>query len=234
MARRSSSFRTLALWGAAGAAAYIYILRPWHLRWGATDEEVERALPGDELVPQPKIKATHAVTIFAPSGKVWPWIAQIGQGRGGFYSYTWIENRLLHLDIQNAERILPEFQNPKVGEQIPLAPNGFGVPIAIVEPGRTLVAHGDTRVSQSPFPNMRPGDFINASWGWYLEPMGERATRLIERERIDYSPSLYNAIYMRAFLEPGAFLMARKMLLGIKQRAEKWTTWSAKGRAALA
>lgn len=232
MARRSSPFRTLALWGAAGVAAYIYVLRPWHLRWGATDEEVERSLPGDELVPQPKINATHAVTIFAPAEKVWPWIAQIGQGRGGFYSYTWIENRLLHLNIQNADRILPEFQNPKVGERIPLAPNGFGVPIAILEPGRALVAHGDTRISPSVFPNMRPGDFFNASWGFYLEPMGERATRLIERERIDYSPSLYNAIFMRAFLEPGAFLMARKMLLGIKQRAEKWYARSATGREA--
>jgi hypothetical protein len=203
---------------AAGTATlYVFVIRPWHLRWGATADEVRRSLPGDDLVPRPKLNATHAITIRAPVDWVWPWLAQIGQGRGGFYSYDWIEN-LIGLGIHTADRIIPEFQNVKVGDAIPLAPN-FGFPVAIVEPNRTLVLHGDTRVGDSPVP-MKPGDFLNATWGWFLEPIDDRTTRLIERWRADWNPSRWNTLFYRAFLEPGAFLMERKMLLGIQQRAE--------------
>lgn len=201
------------------ATAYFFLLRPRHLRWGATGEEVARALPGDDLVPEPRVNATHAVTILAPVEQVWPWIAQIGQGRGGFYSYEWIEN-LLGTDIHNAGRILPEYQNPKVGDKLPLAQDGFGIPIAIVEPGRALVVHGDTRLDPKAIPGLKPGEFFNVVWGWHLDSIDAQTTRLVERWRADWSPTLQNWVYMRLFLEPGSFVMSRKMLMGIQQRAE--------------
>jgi hypothetical protein len=223
MSRRRSIFRTLndlAWWGVAGAAVYWYAVRPWHTRWGASEDEARRSLPGDELVPRPRIDVTHAVGISRPPKDVWPWIAQLGQGRGGFYSYTWVENRM-GLDMHNADRILPEFQNPKVGDKIPLAPDDFGVPIALLERERMLVMHGDTREGSAPFPQMREGDFLNVSWGFYLQPVdGGQNTRLVERFRADWNPGLKNTLYMYGIIEAGGYLMERKMLLGIKQRVE--------------
>jgi hypothetical protein len=214
------TFSRIVLGGLAALVAYTIYIRPWHLGWGATPEEASRTFPGDELVPDPKLNATHAITIQAPASLVWTWLIQIGQGRGGFYSYAWLE-RLMGLDIQNADRLLPEHQNLKVGDQIPLAQGGFGVPVAVLEPEKTLVLHGDTRLDPSVVPTLAPGDYFNLNWGFYLEPVNPRATRLIERWRADWNPSWENRIFMRVFLEPGAFLMERKMLLGIKERAER-------------
>lgn len=197
---------------------YLMVIRPWHLKWGASANEVLRILPGDELIPQPKLDATHAITIHATREQVWPWLAQIGQGRGGFYSYEFIENAM-GLDIHNADRILPEFQNPQVGEQLPLAED-FGVPYAIVEPPRLLVVHGDTRTDAGG-PPMRPGDYLAVTWGWYLDEIDPQTTRLIERWRADWRPGPLNFFAYRVFLEPAAFVMQRKMLLGIKAHAER-------------
>jgi hypothetical protein len=198
---------------------YLMVIRPWHLKWGTTSDEAQLPLPGDEFVPDAQINATHAITIAAPIDRVWPWIAQIGQGRGGFYSYDFLEN-LMGLDIHTADQILPEYQDLKVGALIPLASDGFGVPVAIVEPPYTLVAHGDTRVGKDG-PPMRPGDYLNVSWGWYLNRIDDHTTRFVERWRAEWGPGLLNQIAYRVFLEPGAFIMERKMLLGLKQRAEK-------------
>lgn len=210
--------------GLAATASYLFVVRPWMLSWGATKDEQYRLLPGDELLPEPKIYATHAVTIQAPPAAVWSWLAQLGQGRGGFYSYDWIEN-LMGLDIHNADRILPEYQEIKVGDAIPLAPQGFSVPVAIVEKERALVLHGDTRLpGVGETPPMKPGEYLSVSWGFYLFPRGDGSTRLIERWKTDWNSSLKNDLFYRLFLEPGAFLMERKMLLGIKQRAESLST----------
>ena len=204
--------------GAVAFAAYWHWLRPWHLRWGATEAEVRRALPGDELLPNPKFSATHAITIHAPVAEVWPWLAQIGQGRGGFYSYTWIEN-LLGCDIHNADRVHPEWQNLKAGNPILLHPKIPPVPAAIVEPGRVIVLHGETR--QRPPSNLvKPGDYVTTTWTFYIEPVDEHITRLIERFRSDYNSTPRNAFFNHVILEPGSFIMERKMLLGIKARAE--------------
>lgn len=206
--------------GLAAAVSYAFVIRPWMLSWGATKDEQYRLLPGDELLPEPKIYATHAITIQAPPANVWCWLAQLGQGRGGFYSYDWIEN-LMGLDIHNADRILPEYQEIKVGDAIPLAPQGFSVPVAVVEKERALVLHGDTRLpGAGETPPMKPGEYLSVSWGFYLFPRGDGSTRLIERWKTDWNPSFKNDLFYRLFLEPGAFLMERKMLLGIKQRAE--------------
>lgn len=205
---------------AAGGLAYGLFIRPWHLRWGATDEEARRTLPGDEFVPHPKLNATHAVTIQASKDQVWPWLMQIGQGRGGFYSYDFLEN-LMGLGIHSADQVHPEYQQLKVGDQILLAPNGFGVPVAILEPARVLVLHGDTRTDPAAIPTMKAGDYFNVRWGWFLEERDSRTTRLVERFRADWNPSWQSQLFMRVLLEPVSFLMERKMMLGLKELVER-------------
>ena len=205
--------------GAVAFAGYGHWLRPRHLRWGASEAEVRSTLPGDELLSHWRLSATHAITIQAPVTEVWPWLAQIGQGRGGFYSYTWIEN-LMGCNIHNADRVRPEWQNLKAGDAIRLHPKVPPIPAVIVEPGRVIVLHGDTR--QGPISNLaKPGDYLATTWTFYLEPVDEHATRLVERFRLDYNPTSMNTFFYRAVLEPGSFIMERKMLLGIKERAEK-------------
>jgi hypothetical protein len=106
--------------GVAAVAALVYtkLVRPWHLRWGSTAEETERSIPGDDFVQDPVMTATHAIVIRAIVDHVWPWVAQLGQGRGGFYSYEWLEN-LFGMNIHNKARIQSEWQNPQVGDIIP-------------------------------------------------------------------------------------------------------------------
>jgi hypothetical protein len=205
---------------AAAAAVYTLLIRPWQLRWGADEKEVDLTLPGDELVPTPRLNATHAITIQASRSVVWSWLVQIGQGRGGFYSYDWIEN-MMGLDIHTANRILPDHQQLEIGDLIPLAADGFAIPVAIVEPGKVLVLHGDTRLGpQETIPKLKPGDYLSVNWGFYLFEQEDGSTRLVERWRADWNPSFQNTLFYRLFLEPGAFVMERKMLLGIKHRAE--------------
>lgn len=190
--------------GAGAAAAYVCGIRPWHLRWGATDDELEQSLIGDELAPNPKLRATHAITINAPAADVWPWLVQMGQNRGGFYSYTWLEN-LAGCHMRNADEIVPEWQSLKVGDKVWLHPKAPLVEVAAIEPGRAIV--------------LKP-------WGAFvLRPIDEKTTRLIIRSQGDYEPDLNNAalnfLLWRVIYEPAHFIMERKMLLGIKARAEK-------------
>lgn len=205
--------------GAAAATMYALVLRPRHMRWGAAASEVKRALPGDELVPTPKYRATHAITIRAAPQDIWPWLVQIGQGRGGFYSYDWLENAM-GLNIHSASQILSEFQNLKAGDTIPLAPDGSGIPVVSVEPNRALVLGGTMDESSEGAFKTSPGEFFSASWAFVLEPVAADVTRLIERFQLDYSSNPLATLFYRAFLEPGSFIMERKMLLGIKARAE--------------
>jgi len=198
-------------------------LRSRRARWGAADAEVKKKLPGDELMPHPKWGFTHAVTIKATVAEVWPWIVQMGQGRGGFYSYEFLEN-LVGCDIHNADRIIPEFQNLKVGDAIKLAAKVPGLPVAVVEPNHALVLHtkADTLVaSGAKFGEPKPQKYFSTNWLWVLEKFDERTTRLISRFLMDYSPGLGNRLtYGTCLVEPISFVMSRKMLLGIKQRAE--------------
>jgi hypothetical protein len=194
----------LAIAGAGAVAAYVWGVRPWHLRWGATDEEVGKRLAGDELVPVAKLKATHAVTINAAAHDVWPWLVQMGQTRGGFYSYTWLEN-LVGCHMHNADEIIPQWQELKVGDSVWLHPKAPPLKVAAIEPGSAIVLKG---------------------WGAFiLEPIDEKTTRLIIRSQGNYDPDLKNAVLnfllWRVVFEPAHFIMERKMLLGIKERAEK-------------
>jgi hypothetical protein len=189
--------------------AYWLGLRPWHIRWGATHDEVGRSLPGDEIVPRPRKWSTRAITIEAPAEAVWPWIVQIGQSRGGLYSYDWLEN-LAGCDIHSAKRVIPELQALRVGDTVRFGPQGYpAYEVAAIESGRALVLGGND-------PEMG-----THSWVFFLEPIDERATRLIVRSRDDYPPTLANVIIWRLITEPVHFMMERKMLLGIKQRAEE-------------
>ena len=194
----------LAVAGAGAVAAYVWGIRPWHLRWGATDEEVHEHLIGDELAPSPKLKATHAITINAPAADVWPWLVQMGQTRGGFYSYTWLEN-LVGCHMRNADEIDSDWQELKVGDKVWLHPKAPPVEVHDIERGRAIVLKG---------------------WGAFvLQPIDEKTTRLIIRSQGDYNPDLKNPIFnfflWRVIFEPAHFIMERKMLLGIKARAEK-------------
>lgn len=208
--------------GALGYAGYELLLRKRMERWGALENEVHRVLPGDERVEHPKINVTHAITIDAPPEKVYPWLVQMGQGRGGLYTYTWLENALFKLNMHNADRIMPEFQNLKVGDPMPFAPNGFGPKVAALEPNKLMLLAGDSRVDELPSAIKLPaGEFMAMTWLFYLEPCEEGKTRLIERFRVDFSPTLANYVGWHMVVEPGAFVLEHGMLNGIKMRAEK-------------
>ena len=204
-------------WYAAGvstigvaAAAYILFGRPRQLRWGASARECEASLPGDDLIVSPDLVATRAITIRASADRVWPWIAQLGQGRGGFYSYDFLEN-LVGCDIHSADRIVPQWQDIKIGDQIKLAPTA-GLEVIALEPGRSLVLRGGVPVGTIP----PPYDF---TWAWVLRDEPDGTARLLVRERYAYTrPS---ARFLVEPVEAVSFVMSQKMLRGIRNRAEQ-------------
>ena len=145
--RRRAAAAGAAVIGTA-VAGYIRLVRRWQLRWGATDEECDTALPGDDLIANPDLVATRAITVPAAADQVWPWIAQLGQGRGGFYSYDALEN-LVGCHIHSADQIVPEWQDINVGDQVKLHPE-VGLGVAVVEPGRALVLRGGVPMGRLP------------------------------------------------------------------------------------
>jgi len=206
---------------------YWLVIRPWLLRWGATDADARRSLPGDDLLPHPKMETTHAVTIRASAAEVWPWLVQIGHKRAGWYSYDWF-HRLMGVagsvddDRCSARRVIPELQHLEVGDSVEIAP-GMGFKVVAIEPGRALVLHValDMRTWRPFDPaGTIPDAYLNSSWVWFLDGVDEKTTRLIVRTRYDYNPSLLNALMMRGLMGPGGSVMERKTLLGIQQRAE--------------
>jgi hypothetical protein len=195
------------------------VVRSWYNRWGATDEEVQQSLPGDDLVPNSRLGYTRAVTVLAPAADVWPWLVQIGHGRGGLYSYDWLEN-LVGCDIHSSDQVVPEFQDLTVGDIIGLGPEGYPCfAVVAIEPGQTLVLQGaDPKTRQPPQPtDSKTKGYVNASWAFFLDEQHDGTTRLIARQRLDYSRDM--ALIWRT-AEPVNFVMERKMLLGLKTRAE--------------
>jgi hypothetical protein len=191
-------------------AAYAFLLRPWHLRWGATDAEVQEHLPGDEFVSNPENGATHAITIDAPIADVWPWLVQVGQTKGGFYSYAWLEN-LVGCKMQNADEIVPAWQTLRVGDVVWLHPEAPPLPVILIKPQQAIVL-GDAAD--------KPENFVTGTWGFYLQAIDENATRLMIRNRGNRKPGLLSWLGNYGLFEPAHFVMERKMMLGIKQRAE--------------
>jgi hypothetical protein len=187
--------------GAVALAASYPVVRPRILTWGATTDEALATLPGDELLEDPDGISTRAITIAAPASAVWPWLAQLGPApRGGAYTYDWIEN-LLGLDMHSADEILPEFQHPAVGDTIGLGANRMR--IERVEPHRVLAWRSED------------GNWV---WTFVLDEAND-ATRLISRNRFRL-PTLAARVGMVP-MESGSLVMERKMLLGIKKRAER-------------
>jgi hypothetical protein len=176
----------------------------------ATNQESHDSLPGDELIAKADVTATRAITIRASADRVWPWIAQLGQGRGGFYSYDFLEN-LVGCDIHSVERIVPEWQDVKVGDQVRFAPK-IGLAVAVVEQGRSLVLRGGVPIGSAPPP-------YDSTWAFTLRDEPDGTTRLVVRERYAYKRP-----WARFIVVPTGVLssvMSRKMLLGIKKRAER-------------
>jgi hypothetical protein len=188
---------------AAAFAAYLGLARRPVMTWGASDAEASAVLPGDDLLDHADGASTRAVTIAAPRSAVWPWLAQMGpRPRGGVYSYDWIEN-LLGLDIHSVDYVMPEFQHPETGDEIALGSNVMR--IELVEPERTLAFRS------------ADGAWL---WSFNLQDGPEAGTtRLISRNRFRLQ-GLASRIGMLA-LEPGSLIMERKMLHGIKSRAER-------------
>ena len=183
--------------------------RPWHSRWGSSDAELRAALPGDSLVPNAHYAIQHAVTINAPPAQVWPWLVQLGQDRGGFYSYDWLE-RAVGDHIQNAERIHPEWQSLNEGDLVRAAQPDYlggrfgrdlGWRVVAIEPERLIALGG---------------------WGAFvLQPTPDGNTRLIVRTRGNGKPNVALAPIGLLVFEPAHFIMERGMLRGIKARAEQ-------------
>ena len=195
---------------AVGVAAYAIIARPWHLRWGTAGEESDEPLPGDELVAEADLTATRAITILAQVEQVWPWIAQLGQGRGGFYSYDSLEN-LVGCRIHSADRIVPEWQDMRVGDEVRLAPE-VALVVAFLDQGRSLVLRGGIPIGKS----APPYDF---TWAFTLRDQPDETTRLLVRERYAYTRPWASLIVEPA--EAISFLMSQKMLRGIRERAQR-------------
>ena len=200
--------------------AYLYILRPWALHWGATHLDRIAALPGDALSPYALAVVTHAVNIDAPAEAVWRWLVQIGQDRGGFYSYTFLEN-LAGCDTRNAFRIVPEWQRRAIGDTV-----WFGSPkrfagsahmiAALVEPMRSLVL-----ATPADWELIRTGkEGLGATWAFALQRKGVNTTRLVARLRSAANLTLRQRVTNFFLWEPAHFVMERKMLLTIKKLAE--------------
>jgi hypothetical protein len=187
------------------AALYWFPVRRWFGRWGTMRDELTRAMAGDAIIANPTHSATHAVTIDAPPEAVWPWLVQLGYHRGGLYSYDWLDRLFGFLDRRSADRILPEFQHLAVGDTILLGPRE-ALTVSAIEPARALVLTYNAH------------DF---EWVWQfgLYPMDNGQTRLVTRGTERFAQNVGTWLFMRV-MEPAAFVMTRRMLLGLKQRAE--------------
>jgi hypothetical protein len=222
MAKQNSFARLIGITflGAMLGAAYARVWRPQFLSWGAVEKDVHRCLPGDALVRDPQYVTTRAITIRASTERVWPWLVQIGFGRGGFYTYDTLENAA-GLEIHSANEIHSAWQDLRAGDVIRISPV-TPMNVALLDANYALVLH----VAMNPFtaqvvnladPNVR--EYFDWSWAFALDPVAPTVTRLIVRVRAHYEPTWIRALAI-AMLEPIHFVMERGMLQGIKRRAE--------------
>jgi hypothetical protein len=183
------------------ATAPLY--RPWHLRWGATVQEVQGPMPGDDIVPKASLNATRAITIDAPPELVWPWIVQMGYRRAGFYTYALLDNA----GLESADRILEEYQPPRMGDWMPMAKKVNETTAFKVK----AFAINEWLLWEKP----------DSTWAWKLVPLEGGRTRLISRLKQQYAwKTPGSAILILVLLEFGDFPMMRRVLKGIKARAE--------------
>lgn len=202
--------------GAMVASAVTPFLRDRRSRWGAGGLGEARRYPGDELVPRPLWGWTHAVEVSAAAEDVWPWLAQIGADRAGFYSYSWLEN-VAGCRLRNAERVHPEWETHE-GDGLSLHPKVPPLRIVSVQRGRHVLAHGPA--DEAARTAGRP--WVAVTWLFLVEPLEPGRSRVISRYRCATSLDLRTrAAFGPALVEPIGFVMDRRMLLGIKSRAER-------------
>ena len=193
----------VAILGGVASGVFVRAYRSWHSHWGATDEEVTLAMPGDEIIEQPTFNVTRAITIAARPEEIWPWIAQIGFHRAGFYSYDLLDN----LGKPSADRIIPELQRIEVGTWIPMSgkvTEETAFRVKAFEPNHWML-----------------WEKAASTWAWKLIPIDEEYTRLIIRLKCRYRWTRPTIVSDLILMELGDFPMMRKLMLGIKQRAEK-------------
>jgi hypothetical protein len=184
----------------SGVAAYHLVLRPWHLQWGATAEEVARPMTGDDIVAHPQLEATRVISIHASPEQIWPWLVQMGYKRAGFYAY-----RFDNAWRASPRRLVPELQQLSVGDVMPTGPEG-GFTVAAMEPRRSMLL-------------VVPEEPLLVSCSILLDEVAAGETRMIGRLKVRFGPG-YALFLYRLLFDPGDFIMMRKMFLGIKERAE--------------
>ncbi len=201
-------FRLLSAVAVAGLVlgAYLFTARPSQLRWGATDAEIERAMPGDALSDHPSFLATRAITIDAPADVIWPWLVQLGYGRAGFYGYDILENLGSPRGIRSAAHIVPELQRVDIGDPLPLSAAG-GLIFNAIQTNEYLVWSGTS--------GKFPGAFT-----WALYPISVNQTRLVSRIQWSHHWTQPLVLVMDLFTEFTDHLAVRKILYGVKDRAE--------------
>jgi hypothetical protein len=183
----------------------VILLTPWMDRWGATDEEIAATLPGDELLARPASFVNRAVTIQARPEQIYPWIVQLGAGKGGYYSYSWFETYFLNCQLVNADRIHAEWQDLKVGNEVKMCPGKSGPPpytVAMIKPKQAVVLG-----------HQENNQWVDL-WQFVILPQQDGSSRLILRTRTNAVGGFWDVIH------PGIFIMERGMLLGIRDRAE--------------
>ncbi len=190
-------------------------LRGWRTTWGGSDNEIKRFLPGDGMVPESRWTYTHAITIEAPRSAVWPWLMQIGQRRGGFYSYQGLEN-LAGCRITNTDRVADKFFTLKPGELVYLHPDMPPLTVAAIRRGYWIVLRNTGDLTGNDHE-------VQVTWAFYLQRISEYQTRLLVRGRSNYPDGFATRIqYGPTLVEPIGFVMSKKMMKGIKARAEGW------------
>lgn len=189
---------------------YGLIIRPWLLNWGTYPEERFLIFLGDDIVPDSRLTSTRGVTIKAPTSAIWGWLAQIGQQRGGFYSYEWLENRL-GCQITNANQVVPLWEL-QVNDLVQLGPEGYpAFKVVEVRPNQALILQGF---------DINSGELQPVTWQFVLLPKPNGYVRLLVRFRMAVDHSLLDKLFWRIVMEPGQFFMEQKMLRSLKQRAE--------------
>ena len=174
-------------------------------------------MSGDAAIVNPTYATTLAITVRARPEDIWPWLVQMGYQRGGLYSYDWLDRLFGYLDGPSSNRILPEFQHLAVGDEIPIG-RGGGFPVTAIEPYRAIVLGGK-------------GEGFQWVWQFGLYPLDENRTRIVSRNTVRVPSTLGSWLFMRV-IEPAAFLMTRRMLLGLKRRAEALAVADQSRRAA--
>jgi hypothetical protein len=217
MKAKKSTTAAAAIVLAGGSLAVLAATRRWHQHWGATDEEIARPLPGDDLITDSRLDSTHAITIHAPAERIWPWLAQMGyEDRAGSYSYDLFERTI----GRNLYRIDPDLPPLAAGGTMPFYPDA-PMTVAVADPPHALVLWQVTANGKAIDPTGPWGDdHVAWSWAFVLEPVDATTTRLLIRMRVSYQPATKWAPFMWLLVEPAHFVMGRRQLLGLRQRAE--------------